>query len=138
MPSFSQSSLDKLSGVHPDLQTLFHRVIEERDCTVVYGVRSQEEQIALYAKGRTAPGEIVTYKDGIIKKSRHQYGLAVDVVPYFSEAPHIRWNDKQAFISFGNYVLGVADELRRSGVIDSDVQWGGDWHSFKDYPHYQV
>lgn len=41
-------------------------------------LRTFEEQDALYAKGRTAPGDIVTYAEG--GESYHNYGLAFDVV----------------------------------------------------------
>ena len=69
MFKFGKRSLKELNSVHPDLQTLFQTVIKYRDCSVVSGLRTQEEQQALYAKGRTQPGDIVTYKDGINRRS---------------------------------------------------------------------
>lgn len=43
--------------------------------------RSTERQAALYAKGRTAPGKIVTWKSGAPgDESKHQLGLAFDFV----------------------------------------------------------
>ena len=130
MPEFSKTSLEKLVTVHPDLQTLFQEVIKHRDCAIVSGLRTQEEQQALYKKGRPN-GSIVTYRDGIKKKSLHQGGNAVDVVPY----PE-RW-DAEALRDFGNFVKGIAVMLKSYGAIDKDVEWGGDWE-WSDKPHWQV
>ena len=47
--------------------------------TVGEGYRSPQAQAAAYAKGRTAPGSIVTYAGP--NESYHQWGSAVDVVP---------------------------------------------------------
>lgn len=38
-------------------------------------LRTQDEQQAKYAQGRTAPGKIVTYADGIKNRSSHQAQL---------------------------------------------------------------
>ena len=48
------------------------------DTIITCTLRSGAEQDALYAKGRTLPGKIVTYaKSG---ESPHQFGLALDFV----------------------------------------------------------
>ena len=132
MPEFSDRSLRRLSTVHPDLQILFQEVVKHFDCTVVSGLRTLEEQQALYAKGRPE-GNIVTYADGVERRSNHQSGNAVDVVPYpsgYSDAKKIR--------DFGWYVLGVAQMLKSYGAIDNDIKWGGKWKRFKDYPHFEI
>jgi len=133
MPSFSNRSLLKLATVHPDLQTLFHEVIKEYDCTVIYGVRSLGEQQGLYAQGRTIDGNIVTNCDGVEKRSKHQDGYAVDVVPW-----PVDWKDFNRIRTFGWYVKGIAQMLKRCGKIDNDIRWGGDWHRFVDYPHFEI
>jgi D-alanyl-D-alanine dipeptidase len=51
---------------------------------VVSGLRTAAQQNALYEQGRTAPGHIVT--NAKAGQSMHNYGLAVDVVPYLSGA----------------------------------------------------
>ncbi len=133
MAEFSKRSLDRLCGVHPDIQTLFHEVVKHFDCTVISGVRTEEEQAALYAKGRTKAGNIVTYKDGVKKKSKHQLGTAADIVPY-----PIQWGNIERFRQFGWFVKGIAAMQKRHGTIDSDIKWGGDWQRFKDYPHFEI
>jgi len=132
MAEFSARSLEKLESVHQDLQTVFKEVVRHFDCTVVSGMRTQEEQQALYAKGRTVDGVIITYKDGIERRSRHQDGLAVDVVPYPT-----MYTDEYKMIHFGWFVKGVAATLKRYGQIENDIDWGGDW-DWKDLPHFQI
>lgn len=134
MPTFSKKSLKILRTVHPDLQTLFQIVVLFFDCTVVSGLRTLEEQQELYAQGRTKPGDIVTNADGIINKSNHQSGNAVDVVPYPS-----MWSDKKKSREFGGFVLGVAAILKQIGIIDIEIEWGGHWKIFDggDMPHFQ-
>jgi peptidoglycan L-alanyl-D-glutamate endopeptidase CwlK len=135
MPKFSQKSLKKLNTVHPDLQRLFMKVIKRFDCTITSGLRTAQEQNELYKKGRAVvdghmqivdKSAVVTYADGYQKKSNHQGGNAVDVVPYPS-----LWSDETELIRLGGYVKSVAIEL---GI---DIEWGGDW-KWKDYPHYQL
>ena len=132
MAKFSRKSLEILGGVHDDLQVLFKEVVKNFDCTVISGIRTEDEQKALYAKGRTKPGNIVTHKDGVDRKSRHQEGMAVDVVPY-----PISWGDIERFRQFGWFVMGVAATLKEDGKIDNNIEWGGLW-KFKDYPHFQI
>lgn len=58
------------------------------DLIVTCTLRSDEEQAALYAQGRTTPGHIVT--DAPAGKSAHNYGLAIDIVPMVNGKPD--WN----------------------------------------------
>ena len=132
MPQYSNRSKANLATVHTDLQTLFNEVIKHYDCTVVSGLRTAEEQAKLYAQGRTAPGTIVTYKDGYEKQSKHQGGNAVDVIPYPSG-----YKDKNELIRFAGFVLGVASMLKEQGKISNNLEWGGDW-KWKDRPHFQI
>jgi peptidoglycan L-alanyl-D-glutamate endopeptidase CwlK len=132
MPEFSTHSLSKLGNVHRDLQVLFMEVVKDFDCTIIAGLRTQEEQQKLYAQGRSEPGEIVTFKDGIDRRSKHQDGRAVDAAPY-----PVDWKDEERFRNFGWYVLGVAKTLKGRGVIENDVKWGGLW-AWKDLPHFEI
>lgn len=55
------------------------------DILVTCTLRSNEEQAALYAQGRTAPGKIVT--KALPGQSAHNFGLAIDVVPIVHGKP---------------------------------------------------
>lgn len=138
MYKFSKRSLNNLVTADEKLQLLFNEVIKEIDCTVIYGHRTPEEQFELFKKGRervdgwwavTDKSKVVTNLDGTTKKSRHNYypAKAVDVVPY-----PLDWNDIDSFKLLASVVKRKAIEL---GI---DVEWGGDWKSFKDYPHWQI
>ena len=136
MPKFSKRSKDNLATADIKLQQLFNAVIEEFDCTVIYGHRTPEEQFELFKKGRekkdgwwVKTGKTVTNLDGNIKKSKHNYypSKAVDVVPF-----PLDWNDIKAFELLANVVKAKALEL------NIEVTWGGDWVSLKDYPHWEI
>lgn len=136
MPSFGQKSKDRLKTCHPDLQKVMEEAIKEYDFTVIYGQRSVEEQFELYKKGRefkdgqwVKVGATVTNLDGKTKKSMHNHSpsLAVDIAPY-----PIDWNDLKRFKEMADVVKKAAEKL---GV---KIAWGGDWKSFKDYPHVEL
>ncbi len=57
-------------------------------------------------------------------------GHSVDLAPLVGGA--IPWNNWQAFADLAAVVKACAAEL---GVA---VEWGGDWKSFKDGPHFLI
>ena len=134
MPHFSRSSWSKLETCHEDLQRLFCDVVRNFDCKVIEGHRTTARQQDLFAQGRTRPGPIVTNCDGVNKKSRHQTSpsVAVDVVPYFADVPHIRWDDRDSFFELAGFVQATAIKL---GIR---IRWGGHWSRFPDLPHWEV
>lgn len=129
MPKFSQKSLDKLNTCHPDIQKVFKEVIKHIDCTILEGVRTKEKQEELVRSGmsQTMNSKHLVQLDG--------YSHAVDVSIY-----PIDWNNKERFILFAGFVLGIAQGM---GI---KLVWGGDWnrdfntkdHSFFDGPHFQL
>jgi len=93
---------------------------------VVSGLRTAAEQNALYAQGRTTPGLIVTNARAGL--SMHNYGLAVDAVPYLSGSTGaLNWTPHtpqyQAFVA----------AMKAQGLA-----WGGDWVTFPDEDHFQL
>ena len=90
------------------------------DVRVTSTKRSCAEQTKLYNQGRTTPGKRVT--NARCGQSSHNYGLAVDVVQ----------------IKNGK-ALWTNPNWSRIGQIGKSVgmEWGGDWKSFKDRPHFQ-
>lgn len=123
---------DKLIGVHPTLVEKIQRVLQAMSILghpmmVTDGVRTLQQQQALYAQGRTTPGKIVTQADGIRNKSNHQVkddglGYAVDCAfatgdPYDGNHP---W-----------YLYGTC--LAAVGLT-----WGGNWVKFPDRPHAEL
>ena len=66
----------KLARVKPDLVDVVRRAAEisTRAFSIVQGNRTQAEQNAIYAQGRSKPGNIVTWT----KNSKHIGGNAMD------------------------------------------------------------
>lgn len=137
MPAFGKRSLENLQGVHPDLVRVLKRAIKHFDFSVICGVRTEAEQRALYAQGRTKPGPIVTWT----MDSRHRvnkrtgYGHAVDCVPH-----PLDWNDTKAFDAMAKVILFAAHD---EGV---KLTWGADWDrdgkprekGESDSPHFEL
>jgi peptidoglycan L-alanyl-D-glutamate endopeptidase CwlK len=135
MPTFSIKSMSKLSTAERDLQTIMQAAVKVVDFSVIYGHRSIEEQQALFSKGRETSGSIVTYCDGVEKKSKHNYSpsKAVDIIPYPSG-----WKDEERFSYVAGVIMTVADRLLREGLVENRLEWGGNWSRFKDRPHFQL
>jgi len=113
----SLRSKQRLSGVHPDLVAVVKRAIEitEQDFSVTEGIRHIERQRQLVATGKSTT-----------LNSRHLTGHAVDLVPY-----PVSW-DWEHFYPIADAMKQAAEEL------DVDLEWGGDWKSFPDGPHFQL
>lgn len=131
--TLSQRSLDKLQGVNPRLVSVVKRAIEltTQDFMVLEGLRTKERQAELYAQGRTAPGNIVTWT----MQSRHIDGDAVDLVPY-----PLDWNDTGKFDAISRAMFKAAGELNVA------IRWGADWNDNgkprekgeSDSPHFEL
>lgn len=116
----SKKSLDRLSGVHHDLVEVVKRAIEitEVDFTVLEGVRSKTRQEQLVKAGASQT-----------MRSRHLTGHAVDLGAYV--AGQVRW-DWPLYYKIADAVKKAAAEL------NVPIEWGGDWKTFKDGPHFQL
>ncbi|CAB3685475.1 M15 family metallopeptidase [Achromobacter sp. ACM04] len=126
MFQLSQRSLSRLVGVHPDLAAIVKLAIQRTpmDFTVVEGVRTLARQRENVAKGasQTLASYHLPQADGL--------SHAVDLAPLIAGA--IPWNNWQAFADLAQVVKACAAEL---GV---PVEWGGDWKTLKDGPHFQI
>jgi len=122
------SSKSKLKGVHPDLVRVVSRCAKDwtdKQFTfgLTCGVRTLEEQKVLVKKGASKT-----------LKSRHipapnGYSHAVDVVAFIDGK--VRWDwplyDK------------IAKAMKAAAKAEKvPIEWGGDWVSFKDGPHFQL
>lgn len=108
----------KLAGVHPDLIRVIDRAARSADFAVIEGVRSLERQKELKAKGASTT-----------LRSRHLTGHAVDIAPVVDGK--ISW----AWPAYYPLARAVKAAAKAEGV---PIEWGGDWRSFKDGPHWQL
>ena len=135
----SNRSLSKLLECHKDLEILMKEAIKESpyDFGITWGYRSPEKQNELYQKGRTEPGNIVTYVDGYDKKSKHNHmpSQAVDIVCYVNGK--VTWQH-DVYLEVGLHIMEVGEELFEKGLIKNRITWGGHWKKLKDWPHFQI
>lgn len=109
-----------LTGVHPDLVKIIRKAAEitDIDFVVTEGLRTLERQKQLLAIGATRT-----------LKSRHLTGHAVDLAVVVNG--EVRW-DWPLYAKIARIVKEAAAK------VNVPVEWGGDWRSFKDGPHFQL
>ena len=139
---------DRIAQLHPCVRAEVTKIIQECDkaltgsakVRITQGLRTFQEQDNLYALGRTKVnpngktakkplGHIVT--NARAGKSIHNYGFAVDIcliidgkVASFDHKKD--WDNDQ-----------VADWFECVKIfIKNGWEWGGNWKSFKDIPHF--
>lgn len=120
MIKLSTKSKEKLVGVHKDLVKVVNRAAEisDIDFTVLEGLRTVERQKQLVKSGASKT-----------MNSRHLTGHAVDIAPVVNGK--VSW-DWPLYHRLEKVVKKAAKDV---GVT---VEWGGDWKSFKDGPHWQL
>lgn len=89
--------------------------------------RSRERQKELYNQGRTTPGPVVTNT----MKSNHLTGLAMDIYPVDTEGRTMFANGDVT--PEGNKILDSLGSMAE----EFGIEWGGNWKSFVDRPHFQ-
>lgn len=118
--SLSKRSIDRMTGVHPDLVKVVKLAITltEIDFGVTEGLRTVERQRELVAKGASKT-----------MNSRHLTGHAVDLVAYVGS--EVRWD--------WPLYHKIAEAMKRAAnALGVPIVWGGDWKSFKDGPHFEL
>jgi peptidoglycan L-alanyl-D-glutamate endopeptidase CwlK len=128
MPSFSKTSLEKLTTCDERLQRVMKEVVKHFDCTILCGHRGQVEQDEAFRTGASK----LKWPNGQHNKSPAK---AVDAVPF-----PINWNDTNQMRYFAGFVVGIAASM---GI---KLRWGGDWNSdrdlkdqtFHDLPHFEI
>ena len=120
MFKLSEKSLQRLTGVHPELQAVVKRAIEITpvDFLVVEGLRTKERQAYLLDAGKSRT-----------MKSYHLTGHAVDIAPIVDGKVSWEW---KYFHILNEAMQQAAKEL---GV---KLPWGGSWKTFPDGPHFQI
>jgi peptidoglycan L-alanyl-D-glutamate endopeptidase CwlK len=122
------ASEKKLIGVHPDLVNVVRRtaaIINEPGFgfVITCGPRTLAEQKRLVAIGasKTLRSRHIPGKNGLA----HAVDFAVTV------NGKVRWD----WPLYAKLAVLVKQAAREVGV---PIEWGGDWKSFRDGPHYQL
>jgi peptidoglycan L-alanyl-D-glutamate endopeptidase CwlK len=127
------SSINKLKKVHPDLVKVVYRTAKlitnvSKDKSfgfiITCGVRTLEEQKKLLKAGATTTlnSRHIPGKDG--------YSKAVDFAVTLDGK--IRWD----WPLYSRLAELVKEAARLENV--HGIEWGGDWKTFKDGPHFQL
>lgn len=116
-----------INQLHPQAKALAQKLVSEcaaqgyvikiTDC-----VRDKAEQDALYAQGRTTAGNKVT--NAKYPNSMHNWGIAFDIC---------RNDGKGAYYDADGFFKKVGAIGKKLGL-----EWGGDWTSPVDKPHFQL
>lgn len=124
----SRRDVERLQGLHQDLIRVVRGAAlhfsPSGKFMVVEGRRSLERQKDLFAAGKSKT-----------MKSRHLTGHAIDLAPLVDldgdGALELTWVRESFF--------PIVDAMRASaaaaGVL---IEWGGDWTTFVDMPHWQL
>ena len=113
-------SLARLEGVHPDLVRVVKKAaaMSPLDFTVLEGLRTLERQKQLSHIGATKT-----------LRSRHLTGHAVDLAPMVGGT--VRWD--------WPLYHRLAKIIKEAAVAENvPIEWGGNWRTFKDGPHWQL
>lgn len=123
--ALSEKSRMKLTGAHPDLARVIVRAaaLSNIDFTVLEVLRTPGRQKELVAKGASKT-----------MKSRHLAGAdgksrAVDIAPL--DGGQVSW----AWPIYFKLAPIIKQAAKDVGV---PIEWGGDWRTFKDGPHWQL
>lgn len=162
---YSQRSLSRLEGVHPDLKRVFMHAIERSsiDCMIVEGVRSREQCMINYGKGRTAsqlavhgiparfamPGasKVTWLRNPFNSKhciQKDGFGHAVDALP----APY-DWkieDPKSTPEIDDGFARMAAEILQSAAILKVPMRWGANWDRDEkirekgetDNPHFEL
>lgn len=116
----SARSKSRLVGVHLDLvKVVEHAItITPIDFMVLEGVRTPETQRKYVANGASRT-----------MRSRHLTGHAVDLAP---------WVDGKVSWHWPHYHILAPAVKQAAAELGVPLEWGGDWRSFKDGPHWQL
>lgn len=110
----------RLAGVHPDLVKVVQQAIKisEIDFSVIEGLRTVARQKELVAHGASKT-----------MKSRHITGHAVDLAAVIGGQIHWDWP----------LYSKIAVAMKHAAtIVGVPIEWGGDWRTFKDGPHFQL
>ena len=135
LSNLDERSAKNVATLHSKVQNIFRDWIAEcqilaktfnYEYKAISGNRTWDEQAKLYAQGRTASGKIITNaRPGY---SNHNFGIAVDM-GVFKNGKYLDENSPDESESFHRKAAEIAKKY--------NIAWGGDWLSFKDYPHFE-
>jgi peptidoglycan L-alanyl-D-glutamate endopeptidase CwlK len=117
MPTFGKRSRAQLDTCRPVLVNICEMVIKDYDFTVLCGRRGEDAQEEAYRTGRSKvrwPNSKHNTPNGIGSQ-------AIDVAPWHTGLPHIRWDNEREFVFLAGRMMQAAYGY------GTRLRWGGDW-----------
>lgn len=130
MYHLGKRSKQRLEGVHPDLKAVVDLAIQftRTDFTVLEGIRTEKRQRILYMTGASST-----------MNSRHRVKKVEDGGTGLGHAVDLgAWVDGGVRWDWPLYDHIATAMKLAAAKLDIKIEWGGDWHSFKDGPHFQL
>ena len=124
---FDSRSEKSIGSLHPKAQQAAREFLKKVldagiEARIISGTRTYAEQNTLFRQGRSGnpPPKVTNARGG---QSNHNFGIAWDIGifkngAYLGESP-------------------LYDKAAEAGLT-AELEWGGNWKSFKDKPHYQL
>jgi len=140
-----EKSLERISKLHPKIKEeilkaylYINKYLLGKGVRfeITQGLRTIIEQNALFAQGRTAPGNVVTKSKG--GQSMHNYGLAFDFAMFYDlnhdgNFEKLSWDIKKDGDADGDADwMEVVRHFKKIGYV-----WGGDFRTIYDAPHFE-
>lgn len=153
MPRFGRRSREELDTCHPYLQKVLKHAIREVNFTVIQGFRDEEGQMEAFRTGKSKvrwPDSEHNYQarrqdisQGFAHRPGQPLSLGVDLAPWHTAEPHIRWERTGEFYLLAGICRGLASAILPDGW---DVRLGADWdsdgytddQSFQDLGHIEL
>ncbi len=117
MNSYSVSSLNELKTCHEDLVLVCNAVLPVYDHKIIHGRRGELAQNTAFDLGYS----FVRWPNSEHNTEPPELSNAVDIVPWYKVAPHIRWDCPEEFIYLAGHMMQAA------AMLDIKIRWGGDW-----------
>lgn len=119
--SLNQRSLGRLKYLHPDLVSVVHLAVKysKQRFQVTQGIRTIAQQRDYLAAGKSRTLD-----------SRHLTAHAIDF-----HALDDKGNALWEAVFYAEIARAVFKAAKELGI---EIKWGGNWKSFKDYPHFHL
>jgi peptidoglycan L-alanyl-D-glutamate endopeptidase CwlK len=145
-------TLERIKLLHPKLRNEVEHIYRAQIvpaltgraiCRFAYTLRTFQEQADIFAVGRTRLydskgnrlGRVTNAQPG---QSMHNYGLALDIVLLVDKDSNKTYESASWDTNIDFDKDGKADWMEVVNILKSNGwEWGGDWKSFKDLPHFE-
>jgi peptidoglycan L-alanyl-D-glutamate endopeptidase CwlK len=147
-----QVTLQRIQLLHPKVRAEVDNIYRNQIvpalagraiCRFAYTLRTFAEQNALFAQGRTRLFDANGRRLGVVTKAKggqsiHNYGLALDIVLIKDTNGDGRVDTASWETNVDFDRDGKADWIEVVNILKANGwEWGGDWRSFKDKPHFE-